>query len=76
MKILKGILLWTTVAACVLLVSGIDSLVQGAIWFSACVILCILCYKTITFRELISLSLYKWFYKKFYHEIHSIGQSR
>lgn len=60
MKILKGILLWTTVAACVLLVSGIT----GAIWFLACVILCILCYKTITFRELISLSLYKWFYKK------------
>lgn len=66
MKILKGILLWTTVAACVLLVFGIDSLanITGAIWFLACVILCILCYKTITFRELISLSLYKWFYKK------------
>lgn len=60
MKILKGILLWTTVAACVLLVSGIT----GAIWFLICVILCILCYKTITFRELISLSLYKWVYKK------------
>ena len=66
MKILKGILLWTTVAACVLLVFGIDSLanITGAIWFLACVILCILCYKTITFRELIRLSLYKWFYKK------------
>lgn len=66
MKILKGILLWTTVAACVLLVSSINSLVNitGAIWFLVCVILCILCYKTITFRELISLSLYKWFYKK------------
>ena len=67
MKILKGILLWTTAIACVLLVSGIDSLVNitGAIWFLVCVILWILCYKTITFRELISLSLYKWFYKKF-----------
>lgn len=67
MKILKGILLWTTAVACVLLVSGIDSLVNitGAIWLLVCVILCILCYKTITFRELISLSLYKWFYKKF-----------
>ena len=66
MKILKGILLWTTVAACILLVSGIDSLVNitGAIWFLVCTILCILCYKTITFRELISLSLYKWLYKK------------
>ena len=66
MKILKGILLWTTVAACILLVFGIDSLanITGAIWFLACVILCILCYKIITFRELISLSLYKWFYKK------------
>lgn len=64
MKILKGILLWTTVAACVLLVSGIDSLVQGAIWFLICVILCMLCYKTITFRELTNLSLYKWLYKK------------
>ena len=66
MKILKGVLLWTTVTACVLLVSGINSFVNitGAIWFLACVILCILCYKTITFRELISLSLYKWFYKK------------
>ena len=66
MKILKGILLWTTVAACVLLISCMDSLVNitGAIWFLACVILCLLCYKTITFREFISLSLYKWFYKK------------
>lgn len=67
MKILKGILLWTTATACILLVSGIDSLVNitGATWFLVYVILCILCYKTITFRELISLSLYKWFYKKF-----------
>lgn len=67
MKILKGILLWTTAIACVLLVSGIDSLINitGAIWLLVCAILCILCYKTITFRELISLSLYKWFYKKF-----------
>lgn len=67
MKILKGILLWTTAIACVLLVSGIDSLINitGAIWFLACAILCTLCYKTITFRELISLSLYKWFYKRF-----------
>ena len=45
MKILKGILLWTTAIACVLLVSSIDSLVNitGAIWFSVCVILCNLC---------------------------------
>lgn len=66
MKILKGILLWTTVAACVLLVSGMDNLVNitGAIWLLVCVILCILCYKTITFRELTSLSLYRWLYKK------------
>ena len=65
--ILKGILLWTTVIACILLVSGVDSLVNitGTIWFLACVILCTLCYKTITFREFISLILYKWFYKKF-----------
>ena len=66
MKILKGILLWTTVAACALLVSGMDSLINitGAIWLSACVILVFLCYKTITFRELASLSLYRWLYKK------------
>ena len=66
MKILKGILLWTTVAACVLLVFGIDGLVNitGAIWLSACVVLCNLCYKTITFKELTSLSLYRWLYKK------------
>ena len=66
MKILKGILLWTTVAACALLVSGMDSLVNitGAIWLSACVILVFLCYKIITFRELTSLSLYRWLYKK------------
>lgn len=66
MKILKGILLWTTMAACVLLVFGMDSLVNitGAIWLLVCVILVFLCYKTITFRELTSLSLYRWLYKK------------
>ena len=66
MKILKGILLWTTVAACVLLVSVMDSLVNitGAIWLLVCVILVCLCYKTITFKELTSLSLYRWLYKK------------
>ena len=66
MKILKGILLWTTVAACVLLISCMDSLVNitGAIWLSACIILVFLCYKTVTFKELTSLSLYRWLYKK------------
>ena len=66
MKILKGILLWTTVAACVLLISCMDSLVNitGAIWLLVCVILVFLCYKTITFKELTSLSLYRWLYKK------------
>ena len=66
MKILKGILLWTTVAACVLLISCMDSLVNitGAIWLLVCVILVFLCYKTVTFRELTSLSLYRWLYKK------------
>ena len=66
MKILKGILLWTTATACVLLVSGINSFVNitGAIWLSACIILVFLCYKTVTFRELTSLSLYRWLYKK------------
>ena len=66
MKILKGILLWITVAACVLLVFGMDSLINitGAIWLLICVILVFLCYKTITFRELTSLSLYRWLYKK------------
>lgn len=66
MKILKGILLWTTVAACVLLVSCMDSLINitGAIWLLICVILVFLCYKTITFKELTSLSLYRWLYKK------------
>ena len=66
MKILKGILLWTTVAACVLLISCMDSLVNitGATWLSACIILVFLCYKTITFKELTSLSLYRWLYKK------------
>lgn len=67
MKILKGILFWITAAACILLIASIDSLtnITVAIWFLVCVILCILCYKTITFRELIDLSLYKWLYKKF-----------
>lgn len=66
MKILKGILLWTTVAACVLLVSCMDSLVNitGAIWLLVCIILVFLCYKTITFKEFTSLSLYRWLYKK------------
>lgn len=67
-RILKGILLWTTMIVIILFVSGIESLVNnpllGVIWFISCVILLYTCRNIITFNELLSLSLYKWFYKK------------
>lgn len=67
-KILKGILLWVTALAIMLFIGGIDSIANQGIdtvlaWLLLCLVLCSLCYKTISIRELYILSGYKFFNK-------------
>lgn len=65
-KILKGILLWITVLSIILLIGGIESIVDKGItipWLTVCGILYWLCRKYISFRELCILSGYKLLYK-------------
>lgn len=67
-KILKGILLWTTVFTTVLFVIGIDSIVDKSLgvtltWIAICVALYKLCCVALSIRELYTLSGYKLFYK-------------
>ena len=67
-KILKGILLWTTVFTTILFVIGIDSIVDRGLgvtltWIAICIVLYYLCRATLSLRELYALSGYKLFYK-------------
>ena len=67
-KILKGILLWVTALAIMLFIGGIDSIANQGIdtvlaWLLLCLVLCGLCYKTISIRELYIISGYKFFNK-------------
>ena len=69
-KILKGILLWTTVFTIMLFVTGIDSIVDKGLgvtltWIAICIALYNLCRVTLSLRELYALSGYKLFYKHF-----------
>ena len=66
-KILKGVLLWVTIFAVVLFLSGVDSIIdQGYLipWLVVCAILCYLCYRYISESELNILSGAKWLDKK------------
>ena len=66
-KILKGVLLWVTIFAVVLFISGVDSIIdQGYLvpWLAVCVILCYLCYRYISEGELNTLSGAKWLDKR------------
>lgn len=67
-KIKKVFLLWITTFIVMLVISGIDSIADQGIdavfaWLSLCTVLCGLCYKTISIRELYTLSGYKFFNK-------------
>lgn len=65
--ILKGMLLWVTALVVMLFMSGVDSITdQGYLvpWLVVCAVLCYLCYKFISEKELEVLSGYKWFNKK------------
>lgn len=67
-KVLKGILLWTTVFTIILFVIGIDSIVDRGLgvtlaWIAICIVLYYLCRATLSIRELYTLSGYKLFYK-------------
>ena len=65
-QIIKGILLWSTSLAIILLIGGIDSIVDKGIllpWLAVCGALYWLCRKYISVRELYTLSGYKLFYK-------------
>ena len=61
--ILKGVLLWTTIIAIALFISGIDGIPFSYIIISLVVIsiLCYTCYKVISEDELETLTLYKYF---------------
>lgn len=69
-KILKGILLWTTVFTTMLFVIGIDSIVDKGLgvtltWIAICIALYNLCRVTLSLRELYTLSGYKLLHKHF-----------
>lgn len=61
--ILKGVLLWTTIIAIILFISGIDGIPFSYIIVSLIVIpiLCYTCYKVISEDELETLTLCKYF---------------
>lgn len=55
--ITKGILFWLTVFTFIIAIAGIY------VMFIPAIVLYIICYKTISLRELITISLYKFIYK-------------
>lgn len=65
--ILKGILWYTTCIATLLLIIGIDSIIDKGYfipWLVVAVILIYNCYKHISYRELYVISLSEWFDNK------------
>lgn len=65
--ILKGILLYVTTTMILLFVSGVDSIYDAGYFIPGilvCAVLCYLCYKFISERELEILSGFKWLDKK------------
>ena len=64
--ILKGVLLWVTAFAVILLIPGIDSIYDNGYFFQALmavVVMILCCYKLISEEEFEILSLYRWFSK-------------
>lgn len=62
--VLKGILLYTTFIVCILSVMGIDSIYDQGYFFidiALCASLIYTCYKTISEKDLETLSLNKYF---------------
>lgn len=62
--ILKGVLLWITVFAVMLFVSGVDSIYDNGYFIHSiivCAILCYTCHKLISEEEFEILTFYKWF---------------
>lgn len=62
--IAKGVLLWITILAVVLYISGIDSIIDNGFLIGitlSIVIMCFACYKLIDGDELEVLLLYKWY---------------
>lgn len=63
--ILKGVLLYATTLAVMLLISGIDSLIEQPLvlitWLATIIALTILCRRLITVRELYKLTFYSYF---------------
>lgn len=55
--ITKGILFWLTVFTFIIAIAGVY------VMFIPAIVLYIICYKTISLRELITISLYKFIYK-------------
>ena len=69
--ILKGLLLYTTILAITVFISGIDSIYDNGYFthsFTVCVALCYACYKLISKEEFEVLTLYKWIDNKLKNE--------
>lgn len=65
-KILKGILLWITTFTIMLLITGINNIIdKGAVlaWAAICLLLINLCRIHLSIRDLYTLSGYELFYK-------------
>ena len=65
-KILKGILLWTTIFTITLFISGIGSIVDKGfgvtlMWIAICIVLYSLCRLTLSIKEMYTLLGYKFF---------------
>lgn len=64
--ILKGLLLWITVLAVMLFVSGVDSIMDNGYFIQSlivCTVLCYACHKLISKEEIEIINLSKWFNK-------------
>ena len=69
--ILKGLLLWATVFAVLLFMSGVDSIYDNGYFIHSiivCATLCYACYKLISEEEAEVLTLFKWLDNKLKRE--------
>lgn len=62
--VIKGVILWMTLFAVILYISGIDSIIDNGYFIVSTLsiaIMCFACYKLISVEELETLLLYKWY---------------
>ena len=73
-KILKGLLLWSTAILFVTWLVSLESLIEQDSptlmlgLFTIVIIFAVIIWETFSFRDIVMLSGYKWFYKLLHHE--------